>query len=449
MKLFVFFILITLSSLALGLTPEEILSTEELKTILFSELRLQKDELKKVKYHLMNGDVRMAKVYLTKLAYAHSKLRPIINRYLALLSFTESDFAKTHEYLSLPELQHIPLYGKICVLKILSQIGLNKLNDLEDNWRKCKIENRNDFRLGNLIWMETLIQMKLNNNLEIRKEPFQSLRIAALELDETKVMLKLAMYLNQEKLLAEQLSSLSIEQMKDPEIRELAGQIFFRTGSLVKAYRFVEDLKSPNSENIKGNIYLLRTKYELAYAQFKLAVEQKQNSQNALERLLPLAWILGDWEGGAKYAEQILSSPDTHVNKLTIMGAFYMQKGDYKKVHQVFSALTDRSRKGTEIEVTQIAGLTALMENKPEMVRKQSLLSCDQFDLINCWILFQMTQWDSFPLMLRREDKLSEKREWEKLTNEDFNVPLNEKVFVNQKDIEELDDKLIQLIPQT
>ena len=83
------------------------------------------------------------------------------------------------------------------------------------------------------------------------------------------------------------------------------------------------------------------------------------------------------------------------------------------------------------------------------MVRKQSLLSCDQFDLINCWILFQMTQWDSFPLMLRREDKLSEKREWEKLTNEDFNVPLNEKVFVNQKDIEELDDKLIQLIPQT
>ena len=237
--------------------------------------------------------------------------------------------------------------------------------------------------------------------------------------------------------------------MKDPEIRELAGQIFFRTGSLVKAYRFVEDLKSPNSENIKGNIYLLRTKYELAYAQFKLAVEQKQNSQNALERLLPLAWILGDWEGGAKYAEQILSSPDTHVNKLTIMGAFYMQKGDYKKVHQVFTALIDRSRKGTEIEVTQIAGLTALMENKPEIVRKQSLLSCDQFDLINCWILFQMTQWDSFPLMLRRDEKLSEKREWEKLTNEDFNVPLDEKVFVNQKDIEELDDKLIQLIPQT
>lgn len=74
-------------------------------------------------------------------------------------------------------------------------------------------------------------------------------------------------------------------------------------------------------------------------------------------------------------------------------------------------------------------------------------MSCDQFDMINCWVLLQMEQWDSFALTIRREEKLPNKREWEKLSQEEFNQPLTETVYVNQLDIEELDDKLIKLVP--
>src|SRR5690606_9600805 len=102
-----------------------------------------------------------------------------------------------------------------------------------------------------------------------------------MDIDQLKVILKLAMYLNQESLVVDQIPELTVDQLQDPEVREIAGQIFFRTGSLARSYRFIEDLKSPNSENIKGNLYILRNKYELAYAQFKLSLEQKLNSQNA------------------------------------------------------------------------------------------------------------------------------------------------------------------------
>lgn len=430
------------------LPPPDIYDLEGLNRVLFSDLTLQHQELKKVKYYFLNGEIRLAKVYLTKLSYTQTKLRPIIHHYLAILAFIESDFSKTYNHLSLPELQEVPNFGKICLLQILSEIVLNKTNDLESNWARCQNENAGDLRKKNLVWLETLVQLKSNPKMGITKIPFTRLRVDALNGDELKVMLKLGLYLNQEEMLAKQMTNLTLDQLEDPEIRELSGQILFRTGSLAKSYRFVEDLKSPNSENIKGNLYILRNKYELAYAQFKLALEQKQNSQNAMERLLPLAWLLGDWEGGSKYTEQVIASPQTQKNKLTLMAAFYMQKGDYQMADKIIESITQSSRRGMAIDVAQLGSFTALMQNRPDIIRKHASQSCSQYDLVNCWLQFQLSQWDTFPLSIRREDPISDKKEWEKLIKNDLNQPLKETVFINQLDIEEMDDKLIQLIPK-
>lgn len=166
-----------------------------------------------------------------------------------------------------------------------------------------------------------------------------------------------------------------------------------------------------------------------------------------MERLLPLAWLLSDWEEGAKIAERVIASPQTQVNKMTLLSAFYAQKGDYEKAKDVLDAINTRSRRGIELDVTQIHSFVGLMQNKPEVVKKQASLSCHQYDMMNCWLNLQMNQWDSFPLTIRRSDKIPSKREWEKLSNEDINQPLKETVFINQLDIEELDDKLIKLIP--
>jgi hypothetical protein len=427
--------------------PDMIYGFEEMNRVLFSELDTQNQELKRVKYYLMNGEIRLASVFLHKLSYTQTKLRPIIYRYLAILAFIQGDFHKTYTFLQLRDLQNTPHYGKICVLKVLTEIVLDKRREIADHWDRCQTENPNNFRQRNLIWLETLVQLKIHPKKGITQVPFKDFRIAALDNEEAKVMMKLALYLNQESLITEQIPELQVQQLQDPEIRELAGQALFRTGALAKSYKYISDLKSPNSENIKGNLYLLRKKFEIAYAQFKLALEQKQNSQNAMERLLPLAWLLGDWEGGSKYSEQVIATPETIFNKMTLMAAFFMQKGDYEKSNQVLNAIAQQSRRGAHLEVTQLASFTALMQNKPDVSRKNAQMSCEQYDLMNCWVAFQFGQWDAFPLTIRREDKIEEKKEWEKLVSDEIKQPIKETAFVNQLDIEELDDKLIQLVP--
>jgi hypothetical protein len=428
--------------------PPPVYGIKGLDLALISDINQENNDLKKVKYYLINGEINLAKVYLSQLIYRQSKLRPIIYRYLAILHFMTSDFHKTYEYLNQPELKNIPHFAKICTLKVLSEIVLNKKTELKSDWDRCQMENSAHFVEKNLIWIETLVQLRLKPQAGITKIPFKQFKLASLDNDELKIFLKLALYLNQESLVIDQLSELTIDQLKDSEIRELAGQIFFRKGQLAKSYRFIEDLKSPNSENIKGNLYLLRQKYEIAYAQFKLALEQKQNSQNAVERLLPLAWLLGDWEGGSKYAEKLIAPPKTQINKLTLSAAFLVQAGHYENANLMLKSIAERSQRGGELDITQLLSFTGLMLNRTEIVRKQAALSCEQYDLINCWVLFQLGQWDTFPLTIRREEKLPEKRDWETLIKEEIHQPLKETVYVNQIDIEEMDDKLIQLVPK-
>ncbi len=411
-----------------------------------SEVKAQLKDLRRVKFYLVNGDLRRARAHLVRLSGHQSKLRSVAFRYLALLAFAESDFERALAYLSEPELQQIPQFGRICVLKVLSQLVLDRTRDLEETWVRCQMENIGRFRERNLVWLDTLLQLKLSPGPGVTQAPLKA-RLALLENDDLKMLMKLALYLNQEKLVVDQLPELSVDQLQDPEVREIAGQVLFRTGALAKAYRFVEDLPSPNAENIKGNLYVLRGKYELAYAQFKLALEQKQNSQNALERLLPLAWLLGDWSSGVTYAERLIAGPQTQVNKLAVLAAFTMQNGDYERTTEVLETINRRYEKGAELDVTQLAMFTALMQNKPELARRNAVESCASSDLVSCWTAFQLTQWDAFALTLRREDAIPEAREWEKLAATETTAPLTETSFVNQIDIEELDDRLIRLTP--
>src|SRR5690606_18902836 len=79
--------------------PSDAYDVEELNRVLFSELKNETRELKKVKYYLINGEIRLAKIYLANLAYKRSKLKPVINRYLAIMSFMEGQYEKTYAYL--------------------------------------------------------------------------------------------------------------------------------------------------------------------------------------------------------------------------------------------------------------------------------------------------------------------------------------------------------------
>ena len=417
---------------------------EILNQVTLKDLREENSELKKIKYFLLNGETRLAKTYLSNIISSKTKIAPIAHRYLSILQFIDGEYENSYKTLSHLSLLNEPNYSKICVLKVLNQVVLNKLIELEDEWNKCQSQSYSTFNEKNFVWLDTIIQLKLKPRGK-SIAPFRKVRLSSLDTEQLKIYLKMSLYLNQESLVSPDLLELNVDQLQDTEVRELIGQIYFRQSSFAKSYRFIEDLRSPNAETIKGNLYVLREKYELAYAQFKLALEQKSNSQNALERLLPLAWLLQDWKSGAKYAEQVFASPQTQINKLTLLAAFLTQGGEFKKASEILETLTNRSIKSSELDITQISSFVALMENKPREARKSASLSCDSNDFINCWILYQLEQWDGFPHVIKRDEEVVIKKKWESLIKEEVSTPLTETVYVNQLDIEELDDKLIQL----
>jgi tetratricopeptide (TPR) repeat protein len=425
---------------------DTLFTAEELNQVLFSESRQYKEELKKIKYYLINGELELAKVYLQKLTFGQSKLKPIAFRYLGMIAFIEKDYQKSIKFLTYGELKNPPHFGKICGVLVLNKIILNDVKELQVNWERCRREAMRDINETNLAWLDTLVNLKLEIRPGISRTPFKNVTLRALENVDLKILLKLAIYLNQEKMVVDQLPELLPEQLADTEVRELAGHIFFRSGKFANAYKFIEDIKSPNAENIKGNLYLLREKYEIAYAQFKLALKEKQNSQNALERMVPIAWLLGDWKAGSAYSQQLITREGTEANKLTIMAAFEMQSGKYERSRAILREIRQKSRRGNTLEVSQIGSFAALMENDPEELKVSASQACILLDMVNCWVLYQAYHWGNFPLVIRRGDEIPYKEEWTKLTQEKLPGKLSEPIYVYQQDIEELDDKLIKLI---
>jgi tetratricopeptide (TPR) repeat protein len=426
--------------------PWNSLSDEELDFYSSRDMREEKKKLKKIKYYLLNGELRLASEYLSKLSHSQSPLRPTIYRYLAILSFIEGNYEKTDEYLSIKELQNIPEFGKICLLKTLTEIVLNRNDSLKQTWSKCYAYNARDATDNYLIWPEMMVEFKLRPQEGMTRKTLERYKLSLLNNEDTKIILKIALYLNQEEVVLEQIPELNLTQLQDSEIRELVGQIYFRKGNLQKSYLFIEDLTSPNAINIVGNLHLMKKNYEKAFDQFKQALKLKPNSQNALERILPLAWILGDWESAFNYAYELPSNEETMANKLTLLAAFSLEQGDYEKSEKYLQKVVNNDQKGERLQVTQLGSFLSIMQKDDMKARKYSWMSCQQNDLINCWLLFQFSQWENFSITITRKDKFTIQSQWQGLKEKEINQPLQEKVYISQKDIEELDDKLIELL---
>ncbi len=78
--------------------PPVLLDAKEMNRVMFSELQEQNEDLKRVKYFLLNGETRLAQVHLTKLAYTKTKLRPVVYRYLGIINFIVGKFQRSVDF---------------------------------------------------------------------------------------------------------------------------------------------------------------------------------------------------------------------------------------------------------------------------------------------------------------------------------------------------------------
>ncbi len=405
--------------------------------------------VKNAKFFIINGETKLARQTLNQLLKGDlGKLKPLVYRFLALADFQEGQWKSALRNLSVPELTAYPYYGRICPLKVVLQIAAKETNKLKDNWERCKLENAKDTDSKDMVWMDTLVTLTLTPRRTIARRILSKYNPINLSNEQLKSMLKLSLYLNLESLMVDALEGLDYSVVKDEELRVLMAQIYFRRGRLADAWRMMEDIPNPNIENMKGNLWLLRGKDELAFAQFKLALQQKSNSHNAVERALPLAWFLQQWKEGIKLAERIYTHEKNRQEQLTTIAAFSVANDQWKDAFERLELVHQRGGSATAQEVTQLSTYVALRQNDTKSFRRYGKSACEGGDTMACWLMATEFTWPELPSLTSQtqdpglEAAIALDKE---LLNGEAEA-FKDDTFIDQRDINELDDSLIKLV---
>lgn len=402
-----------------------------------------------IKLDLINGDLEKAKIRLLQGRHSESFTRPIQLRYLAILHFIEGDYRQSLEYLDRPEMKRLRHQDNVCLLKTLNLVILDKAADARSEWERCEgfVTGKDG---GSNVWIEALLNLKVAQETETPAAPLRDLNIENERGDNLRLFLKLALYLNKQDIIFPRVPYLSVEAFENPKTRELLGLLYFRNLEIVKAYNLIEDLSTPNSENIKGNILLAQKKLELAYAQFKLALSRKSDSQNALERIVPTAWRLNQWNEGASYAARLETTKDKKDSKLALEAAFLTKDNRPEEALNKLDAIVNKQTIAQALEVNQLYSYNALILGQEGKTKERADMACGQQDAFNCWLRAHLLLWEDFPAVVKRKDKIYEDVEdlLGKFRSDFKSDPIEESVYIDQKNIEELEDAQIELIPQ-
>jgi predicted negative regulator of RcsB-dependent stress response len=403
--------------------------------------------LKEAKFFLVNGETELARGALHKLMRRdQDELQPVVLRYLALADFQDGKWKSALKILSTPELNQYPQYASICGLKIITRIAIEDTFEINQEWEKCKAQNSKELISRDTVWMDTLVSLMEKKSNFSAKNLVESRKIKNLDPDQLRPFLKLIMFMNLEEKILSELEVLDYESIQDEELRVIIAQIYFRRGKFATAWKLMEDISNPNVENMKGNLWVLRGNQELAYAQFKLALKQKANSHNAIERALPLAWSLEQWSDGLNLTERIYVHEKNRLQKLTTSAVFAVRLEKWDEAQKNLEQVYQVKGEDSALETNQLSTYVALQKNDRKGLNKYSLQSCYSGDMIACWIMTTNLIWEDLPILLKRDEEVFSKEPLWKVLSEAESAAFKEPTFIDQKDIDELDDELIQLI---
>lgn len=413
---------------------EELIKKQESKT------RSDFNVLRYAKREIINGNLTTAKRYLQNLRSEKDISLTIKDRYMAIIYFIDEKYEKSLEILEQPHFSKDNFYKRICMLKITNMLMLNKTNTIEKELTLCQ-QHLNKYSTSENYWIENIVHAKLKDKFYQTNWPLPIMETMLQDVPTVERWLRLSLYYNQENYVINNLWKLSDEAYDSKQIRDIIGLIYYRTQNTKMSKEFIEDSTSANAENIRGNIYLNERKYELAYSHFKLALQKKRNSQNAMQRALPLAWILGQWDDGLKLSKKITHKEEYKLKKQVLELAFLTRMKKNKDALKIIEKLADNFPLNSPQEFNQVASYNALILKRPEIVKKFASRACNKYDGLNCWLLLQNSLWEDLSETINRTDPVYSNNEitMDNLKKRLPSSSLEEEVFIDQRDIEELD----------
>ncbi len=448
-------ILMTLLPMLITLNTEsKVTSWEKISDIEIQEL-LQSIELNsrlnnfnylsKAKLFLINGDTDKALYFLQKID-EDSNLNNISKRYEAIIYFIINRFDKTRDILNDTLFNSLTNYPQICLLKVINFMFLSEKKNMSKEFAQCQ-SSANRYSQNNLLWTESLVRLKAEKESALNGQDIIQLENILDDNELIRPWLKLGIYTNKEYLIKKYISRIDGTLYKSHTIRELLSLIYYRLGEDNLALSFIEDIYSPNAENIKGNIMLKKKQFELAFGHFKVALKRKENSMNALERAIPLAWTLGQWKDGLQLLSKIINQNLDIRKKLSLNTMLQIKLKNYSRSMQQLNTLNDLYQMNLPKELSIMKSYVAAITNDNKELKKYSNRSCNKKDGFNCWLSIQQYIWEDISKTIQRDEKTTDNNLFtlEILKQKSNDPKINELIIIDQKDIEELDSELVQL----
>ena len=409
--------------------------------------------LTRAKFKLISGDISMSEYYLNHIRDdQNSRLIPIKKRYQATIEFIKGHYKQSNTILnSLKENDAREggiFYKQTCILQILNSLALNDVENLQ-NLKKLCAANTATTSKNEQYWLDTIIKLKLHDieGLKLNLFPDSNRNISDDEM--TKLWFKTGLYLNREADFLKLLTLLDEESYQSKRLGEIIAFMYLRDKKFEKALSFVNNIDSANAENIKGNINLLKNEYELAYGHFKLALQKKQDSINALERSLPLSWLLNQFETGLSILENPYLKNIEVRNKRALKISYLLKTKKFPEAEKELMILISEYNNIPPKEVflmnsylSIMLGATATRYDR-RLSEEISEKACRAFDGLNCWIAFKLTQWDNIGKTIQRTDEVFGDKSvtLDSLKSPVVITPIKEDAYVDQNNIEELDSK--------
>jgi tetratricopeptide (TPR) repeat protein len=395
------------------------------------------------KIHILGGDLEKARYYLQKIDDYNSKVAVIKENYLAIIHFIEGEYRQSLLALARSEYK-LSRPRETCMLKLLNNIGMNQYKAASRIYEHCALV-LNPYITDHVAWLDMTLNLQVNSLRKLNSYLTPDKDLISGSNDNIRLWLKAGLYMNQEELLEQHIAKLPGDSFYSQSIRELIGLIYFRLGKYQRALDFIDDLHTPNAENIKGNVYLLQNKYELALGHFNLALKKKPTSINSLERVLALNWILGLWEEGPEILKRItLNDSKDIIPQLTLDAIFYLKQGKYRKVARNIGELEYVLNHHLPVELEMLAAYLGLVNDDKRLLARYSYSACRKFDGVSCWLAMQQLIWPDIGKTGKRDDPILDDSKWtlEVIKSPPLDVnPLSEVVYIEQDLIEELDRK--------
>lgn len=402
--------------------------------------------LQQAKKAIINGNLNLAKFFLTKINTKRSDLGPVKSRYLSLIHFINGEYSESYKLISDVTFNRTDYYKQICLLRVINLIALDDIYQFRKELSSCQNITFN-YSQNDQFWLRQVSSIKERDKDLLRGNLIENYRNTFGTIENITIWLKMALFLNKEEVIAKYVGSLPSSSFRSKKVRELIGFAYYRLGKVKKAQEFIEDIESPNADNIRGNIMLSEGKFELAFGHFKLALQKKENSQNALQRGLPLSYLLGLWDEGLSMLNRVVDNKLDVRKKNALKAVFYIRKEDFKRSRELLNILDDQFKKKVPFEVNLMDSYVALREFDEARLELSSGEACRKYDGLSCWLNMQTLQWENIGKTLSRDEATFTIANFDidSLKSKADIAPLREPIFIDQKDIEELDSELIQV----